>query len=109
MTALMHPATPNAVEAGATKKPSKQTTKAEEKPSARKIAHKPEYRRHVIELHPDFDDILERLRLLLRLRSKTDVIQKAIQLMAVVVGDGEEEKRQLYLAVDGKTRELVIV
>ena len=70
---------------------------------------KQEYRRHVIELHTDFDDVLEKLRLRLRLRSKTDVMQKAVQLLAVVVGDSDGEKRQIYLSINGKTQELVLV
>src|SRR5688572_12090024 len=50
------------------------------------------YRRRTIELHPDIEGMLDRMQDELRLRSHTEVMQKAIQLLAVVLGEDGGER-----------------
>jgi len=72
-------------------------------------APKIKYRRRTIELHPDMGRMLDFLQDDLRLRSQTEVMQKAIQLLAFIRGFESEKAKKIYLE-DGSEnpKELII-
>jgi hypothetical protein len=68
------------------------------------------YRRRTIELHPDMEKMLESLQYELRLKNHTEVMQKAIQLLAFVMGEEDGKKKRVYIEKEnGNLRELIIL
>lgn len=64
---------------------------------------KPEYIKKTIEMHPELIALLDDLQSHHRLRTHTQVFQKAIQLLAVIKG------RKVYIERDnGNLQEIVI-
>ena len=69
---------------------------------------RPKYKRRTVEFHPDIDEVLTKLQTELKLRNQTDVLQKAVQILAILVGtDGK--RRRIFLSDDDGIKELLIV
>jgi predicted AAA+ superfamily ATPase len=71
---------------------------------------KMEYRRRTVEFHPEIDEVIHDLQAELRLRNQTDVIQKAIQVLSILVGEKGEKRPKVFLSTEnGKLQQLIIV
>ena len=71
---------------------------------------KVKYRRRTIELHPEMEKMLESLQIELRLRSQTEVMQKAIQLLGFIMGEEDGVRKRVYIEKEnGSLRELLIL
>jgi hypothetical protein len=70
---------------------------------------KPRYRRRTVEFHPDIDEVLNQLQSELKLRNQTDVLQKAIQILAILVGTDGKRRRIFLSDNDEEVRELLII
>jgi hypothetical protein len=71
---------------------------------------KVKYKRRTIEFHPDIEKALDELQKQLSLRSHTDVVQKAVQVLSILVGDDKENRPQVFIKKkDGKPQEIIIV
>lgn len=70
---------------------------------------KVKYRRRTFEFHPHIEEVLDELQDQLKLRSHTDVLQKAVQVLAVLTGNDGERHRVFISKGDGDMQELVIL
>jgi hypothetical protein len=87
-----------------------QVTSPKTKVRKQKKRTKVEYNRRTIEIHPEIEKMLDKMQYDLRLRSHTEVMQKAIQLMGVVLGIDGSGKKKIYIErSDGKLQELLII
>ncbi len=69
-----------------------------------------QYKRRTIEFHPEIEEIINMLQEQLRLRSHTDVLQKAVQVLYVLTGNNKTGKRQVFISRDdGNLQELLIL
>lgn len=84
-----------------------------EEPSPEKVKvnrGKIKYRRRTIELHPDMDAMLHSMQDDLRLKTQTEVMQKAIQLLSFVLGKEDGRKKRVYIEKEnGNLQELIIL
>jgi hypothetical protein len=64
------------------------------------------YVRRSIEMHPDVSDQLERLKGKLRLRSHSDVLQRAVQLLDAIVREQENGLRIFIESPSGKMEQV---
>ncbi len=77
---------------------------------AKDVSNRRKYIRKSIELHPDVEDLLDVLQDRMKARSHTEVLQKAIQLLAVAVGrEGSEETKIFLSKGGGPVTEIVIL
>jgi hypothetical protein len=71
---------------------------------------KVKYNRRTIEIHPDIEALLDEMQIELRLRTHTEVMQKAIQLLAVVMGAGGCGRKKIFIEKEeGKLQEIIII
>ena len=78
--------------------------------SKKKARNKISYIRRTIELHPELEKMLDNMQAELKVRSHTEVLQKAIQLLAVILGeDGAGRKRIFIENSEGQLQEILII
>jgi hypothetical protein len=79
----------------------------DEKPSK---AQRKGFVRRSIELHPEADEMLEILKDRLQVGSQTEVLRKAIQLLAIALGGKENVPTELFLSKNnGSLTKIMII
>lgn len=61
--------------------------------------------RRSIEMHPEVEEMLDVLQEKLPARSHTEVLQKCVRLMAVIMGNREQRRRRVFLSESGNMAE----
>jgi len=74
----------------------------QESPARRRL-----YRRRSIDLHPDLFEEMDRIQVQLRLRSHSEVIQKALQFLALIYD--REGQKDVFVAKPGEKPQKVIL